>query len=302
MSIIKELNYIPNNSARNLKRSSSKSIGIFVLGQYNLFFAEIIEVIEHEVSLKGYSAVIHFHQNPKNAVESAAQFVLEKKLAGLIYLGGVISKKDEGYIKRVDVPVVFSSTIVEEDVDMNLFSSVGINEKTAVNEVINYLVGLGHKKIALITEDKEERGAAQERFEVYKSALKNNGIEYRSNYIEVGDFSIKSGFECMKRLLKNNSDITAVFAVNDLMAIGAIKAVYSEGLIVPQNISVVGFDGLEFGEYYQPSLTTVKQPSSEFGKISTSLLFNLVETDSASEHIILDTKFTIRESCQKIIR
>ncbi|OQY38488.1 MAG: LacI family transcriptional regulator, partial [Spirochaetaceae bacterium 4572_7] len=106
LRIIDELNYVPNNSARNLKRASSKNIGIFVRGEYNPFFAEIVESIEKEISANGYSAIVHFHHNEINAIESAAQFVLEKKLIGLIYLGGILTKDKERFIEGLNTPMV----------------------------------------------------------------------------------------------------------------------------------------------------------------------------------------------------
>ncbi|QEN04461.1 LacI family transcriptional regulator [Thiospirochaeta perfilievii] len=150
LEVIKRLNYVPNNSARNLKRNNSNAIGIFVLGEYNPFFGDIVESLESEISSKGYSVMIHFHHAERDALESAAQFIIEKKLLGLIYLGGAVSKDKEGYFEGLEAPVVFTSTIIEEGVNRDLFSSVSINEEDGVKEVTNYLIGLGHTKIGII--------------------------------------------------------------------------------------------------------------------------------------------------------
>jgi len=300
LNVIKELNYIPNNSARNLKRSSSNSIGVFVLGEYNPFFGEIVEYLESEISLRGYSVMIHFHHNNRNDLETASQFILEKKLLGLIYLGGSVSKDKEGYLAQMEAPVVFTSTVVEEGVNPELFSSVRISEEGAVRNILNHVLSLGHKRIGIITAETEGLCASPERFSVYKKILQENNLVFKNEYLECGDYSIKSGYDSMKKLLGKQLGLTAVFAVNDLMAIGAIKAITDSGLCVPDDISVVGFDGLDYGQYYSPGLTTIKQPISNFGKNTAQIICDLIDGKSEQSHIVLDTELIVRESCKGI--
>lgn len=301
LKVIKQLNYIPNNSARNLKRSVTNNIGIFVLGEYNPFFGEIVASLEHEISSRGYAAVVHFHANENDSVEAAAELILEKKLIGLLHLGGLVTKDKESYFEGLNAPIVFISAVFEKGVNKNLFSSLTIDDTLATGKVMDYLFISGHKKIAMIITEKEGRCTSIERYNEYKKSIINKGFQFNESLIEKGDFSIKSGYEAMNRLLKNNNDISAVFAVNDLMAIGAIKSVFDAGLSVPEDISIVGFDGLEIGHYYNPSLTTIKQPSLEFGKIGSSLLFDQIEYEKDVKHIVLDTEFIIRESCRNLI-
>ena len=298
--IIKELNYIPNNSARNLKRVKSKSVGIFVLGEYNPFFGEIVASLENEISIKGYSAVVHFHSNEKDSVKAAAQFIIEKNLIGLLHLGGLVTEDKAFYLEGLKVPLVIISGVVEAGVKQSLFSSVTINDDIAVHNIMNYLYDSGHRKIGLILSEKDGRCITLERYNSYKNFLANKGINFNSEYVEAGNFSLKSGYDAMEKLLNKDLGLTAIFSVNDLMAIGAIKAISDSGLAVPRDISIVGFDGLEIGEYSSPSLTTVKQPSNEFGKISSELLFNQIDNSCETEHIILETEFVVRQSCKKL--
>lgn len=300
LNIIKKLNYIPNNSARNLKRITTNSIGIFVLGKYNPFFGKITESLESEISKNGYSTIVHFHQDENSAMEAAVQFVLEKKLVGLLHLGGFVTKENEGFLEGLNSPVVYISAIFEIGINRKLFSSVSINEVQAVNDVMDYLIASGHRKIGMIIPEKEGLCTSPERFEAYVDFLNNQQIGFDNEYIESGDYSIESGYNSMKKLLNKNSGITAVFAVNDLMAIGAIKAVFDSGLVVPDDISIVGFDGLDYGKFYNPSLTTIKQPDIEFGKISCSLLFDLIKNSEEMKHIVLDTEFLERDSSRTL--
>lgn len=301
LKVIKALNYVPNNSARNLKRISSNTIGIFVLGEYNPFFGDIVESLESEISARGYAVMVHFHHADRDAIESAAQFILEKKLLGIIYLGGVVSKDKERYLSRLEAPAVFTSTIVEDSVDKSLFSSVVIDEVNAVQEVVEYLIGLGHRKIGVITAEIEGLCASPERFIAFKSILKDNSIDFYDDYRVSGNYSIKSGFDAMNELLDRDNGLTAIFAVNDMMAIGAAKAVFARGLNVPNDISIVGFDGLDYGKYYNPSLTTIKQPNHGFAKESCNILLELIEGQGVTKHLVLDTEFLKRDSCKRII-
>lgn len=298
--VIKEMHYIPNNSARNLKRSASKSIGVFVMGEHNPFFGEIIEVIEHEFSDKELSVVVHFHHGGLTPIEAAAQFILEKKLLGLIFLGGVITKDDEKFLKSFEAPVVFASTIIDADLDFNLFSSVSIDEESAVEELLEHLIGLGHKDIGIITAEKPETSAAGRRFDAYRKVLERNSLVYQKKLMDFGDYSMESGYQAMNRILKRSRNFSALFVINDLMAIGAMRSVIEHGLSVPDDISIVGFDGLDVGKYYNPSLTTIKQPNRSFGYESSKLLFDLIDSVN-HRHTVLDTEFLVRESSNKAL-
>jgi len=300
LDVIEELNYIPNNSARNLKKSRAKNIGIFVRGQYNPFFSKIVETIEEKIAEKGYSTLLHYHHNEKNAVQSAAHFIVEKKLKGLIILGGSIDKSNERYLEGLETPIVFASSIIDEDVDKSLFSSVIIENEKATTEAVEYLIELGHKKIAMISAERSEECVAQKRYAAYRKTLEAHKLEFKEEYLESGDYSFETGFQAMNRMLDKNVDITAVFVATDMMAIGAAKAIFRRGLRVPDDISVVGFDGLDYGTYFEPSLSTVRQPDVTMGEKGTELLFKLIEEGSDPEHVVLETELLKRESCRAI--
>lgn len=300
LEIIDALNYVPNNSARNLKRVNSKSIGIFVRGEYNFFFAELIESIEKEIALMGYTAVIHFQHCEDRAIEYAAQFVLEKRLIGLIYLGGVVEQENEGYLKNLDIPVVFASTVIGPSVEKSLFSSVSIDNIMSSKKAVEHLVTLGHNKIGMISAMTSDQCIAQERYTAYTTILAQNNLIPYYEFLERGDYSFESGYEGMTKLLDKKLGVTAVFVISDIMAIGAIRSVVDHGMRVPEDISIVGFDGLDYGRYYTPSLTTIEQPKEALCKESCRILFGLLEGGTAMEHIVLDTKLLERESSRRL--
>lgn len=134
----------------------------------------------------------------------------------------------------------------------------------------------------------------------YKKALGENNIDIDDELIISGEYNSGTAYENVNKLLKKRKDITAIFALSDIMALGAIKAAIDNGLDVPRDISIVGFDGMDESKYYNPSITTVKQPKKKMAETSVELLFSLITTDGENKHVILDTELVERDSCFNI--
>jgi LacI family transcriptional regulator len=300
LEIMEQYNYIPNNSARNLKRSTSNNIGVLVKGIHNPFFSKMIKSIEEEIDKEGYSMILHYNESNNNDIDAAVELIKEKKLKGLICLGGDFEDLDKQEIVNLKTPIVLASTYIIEKANKALFSSVIIENEKAAFKAVDYIASLGHKKIGIITTGEEDRTIGKLRFEGYKKALKGNNIEYNEKFVEIGEYTFESGFDAMNKLIKKQLGITAVFATTDIMAIGASKAILSNGLKIPEDISVVGFDGIDYSMYFHPSITTIVQPVEEMGKKSIDLLFDLLKNKNNHQHIILETELQERESCRKI--
>jgi len=301
LKIVEEYNYIPNNSARNLKRTDSKNIGVLVKGIFNPFFAKIIQSIEDKIDEEGYSMILHYNDDNANDIEAAVELVKEKKLRGLICLGGNFTNLDESQLINLEVPIVLSSTDVIQNVNKEIFSSVVIENEKAAFKAVDYLCKLGHEKIGIIVTGKEDRCVGKLRFEGYKKALERNSIDYNEEFLEIGEYTFESGFNAMNNLINKKLDLTAVFVTSDIMAIGASKAILERKLRIPDDISVVGFDGIEYAEYFHPSITTIKQPDEDLGKKSVEILFDFIKRKKKHQHIILETELLERESCKKLI-
>ncbi|QEK11506.1 LacI family transcriptional regulator [Crassaminicella thermophila] len=299
LNIIEEYNYIPNNSARNLKRSSSKNIGILVKGIYNPFFSKMIKSIEEKIDEEGYSMILHYNDNNSDDIEAAIELIKEKKLKGLICLGGDFDNIEEQFM-QLKTPIVLTSINITEKVNKDVFSSVIIKNEEAAFEAVDFLCQLGHKKIGIITTGEGDKNVGKLRFEGYKNALDKNGIIFNDDFLEFGHYTFESAFNAMNKLLDKDLGLTAVFVTSDIMAIGASKAVLSRGLNIPDDISVIGFDGIEYSEYFHPSLTTVKQPVEEMGQKSIEILFDLIKNKNKHQHVIFETELLIRESCKKL--
>lgn len=300
LEIMDQYNYIPNNSARNLKRNTSNNIGLLVKGIHNPFFSKMIKSIEEEIDKEGCSMILHYNEDNSNDIDVAVELIKEKKLKGLICLGGDFENLDKQELVNLKTPIVLASTYVIEKANKDLFSSVIIENEKAAFKAVNYIASLGHKKIGIITTGEEDRSIGKLRFEGYKRALKKNNIEYNHEFVEIGEYTFESGFNAMNKFLKKQLEITAVFVTTDIMAIGASKSILSNGLKIPEDISVVGFDGIDYSLYFHPSLTTVVQPIEEMGKKSIDVLFDLLKNKKNHQHIILETQLQERESCKKI--
>jgi LacI family transcriptional regulator len=303
LQIVEEYNYIPNNSARNLKRSDSKNIGVLVKGIHNPFFSKIVQSIEQRIDEEGYSLILHYSTGDCNSndIEAAIELVKEKKLKGLICLGGDFDDLNESQLIDLEVPIVLSSTSIFENANKENFSSVIIANEQSAFEAVKYLCELGHEKIGIISTGSEDRSIGKLRFQGYKKALAKKQIEYNEEFLEIGEYTFESAFNAMNRLLDKDLGLTAVFVTSDIMAIGASKAILSRGLSIPHDISVMGFDGIEYAEFFHPSITTVKQPGQWMGEKSVEILFNLIKKKGKHQHIVLETELLERESCKKLI-
>lgn len=296
LQVIDKLNYVPNNSARNLKRNKTNHIGVFVIGEYSTFLSEVIETVEKRISASGNTLVLHFQQGHEKIIEKAVQFTLEKKLLGLIFLGGVLNKKDEGFLKQLNMPVVFGSTVIDSHVDKSLYNSVTIDNYLAACSAVDLLLEKGHKKIGLISVDGNDPVASR-RQEAYVDTMKAHGITVKEEWIAYGNFSMESGYQAMSNLL--DTDITAVFSIADMMAIGGLKALSDNHIKVPQDISIIGFDGLDLTKYTIPSLASVEQPSKKMGDNISDLILSKMDDDT-KEQIILDTKLKHGQSLKEL--
>lgn len=300
LKIISENNYIPNNSARNLKKSNSNDIGVLVRGVFNLFFSEMIDVINREIKKNGKSMILSqtdYSLKGDDEVREIISFAKERRLQGIIYLGCDIREVSEDTFKDITIPLVLSSVNTTYNTKVNNFSSIGIKQKESAYMATKYLIDLGHKNIAIILGTEKDSGLVYDRFLGHKEALIENGLKFNENYIIYGEYNPKGAYKATDTFIKKYKEVDAIFSISDIMASGAAKALSDNGLKVGQDISLVGFDGMDVSEMYTPSITTVVQPREEMAKISIDLLLKQIKKATPNEHIILETKLVKRESC-----
>lgn len=287
---IKEYTYIPNNSARNLSRTSSRAVGVVVSGVTNPFFSRMISVIQSELVKNQYAMILQNH-NPDSKTDiadTALSLFKEKRPMGLLFLGGNFDHNHQK-LRSIDTPVALATTTIHSECERSWYSSVTIDDEHEVFEIASYIFKNGHKRVAII-------GSHGLRARGFDQAMRVFGLNATKVNIEHEPaFSFKTGYLAAKKLLEIGS-YTCVFCYSDILAIGALKAIRESGLNIPNDISVLGFDGIELSEYTNPALTTVKQPSDDIARQSVSTLLSTINTGAPCAHIILPTTLVEGES------
>ena len=294
---IDENHYVPNNSARILKQISSKNIGILVKGVFNPFFAGMLKTISMGIETRGYSTIVHYH-NSKDDLSTLIGFIKEKRLQGAICLGGDFLGVNENSFKNLDTAIVMVNVDFNGKSIYENFSSVTISNEVAGYEATKYLIEKGHKDIALVLGDKNS--ISEYRFKGYKRACEEYSIVCSNDYVMYGNYETPIAYKKIKDCLECNKNITAVFATSDIMAIGVAKAITDLGMKVGEEISVMGFDGIDVAKFYSPGIATIQQPFEELCHKSVELLLNLLQENKEYEHIILDTKLIEDKSVKDI--
>lgn len=289
LQIMKENNYVPNNSARVLKQTNTNNIGILVKGVFNPFFSALLKNINTSVEKAGYSMILQYHNNT-NDLETLLGFIKEKRLQGVICLGGnFVGINDESFAE-LDVAVVMLCVDFNRLQDWKNFSTVSIGNEVAAYNGTKYLIESGHYNIGIMLGDEKDFSVGQLRYEGYKRAHMEYGLEVKEEYITYGQYETTIAYENAKIFIANNKDVTALFVTSDIMAIGVAKAICDLGLKVGKDISIMGFDGMDVARYYEPTITTIKQPADELGDRSVELLLGILNKKSGNRHIVLDTE------------
>lgn len=305
MNAIREYGYVPNDSARNLKRVDAKAIAVLVKGIANPFFTSMITVIEQECKKRHYSMELSHIEADEDEVDVAQKVVKEKRLRGIIFLGGLFSHSEEK-LKKLNVPFVFSTAgSVPEHISRKQYSSISVDDRRESARLVEHLIGQGHTKIAILVAEALEESVGRLRLDGYCDALEAHGIVVNPALIcqtreELGHFSMENGYLSTKELLGRGVAFTALYAVADALAIGALRALYEAGLRVPEDVSLAGYDGIDMACYTVPSLTTIRQPVEEMAKDTTRLLFDIIAKKTKHQHITYEAELLIRESTAKI--
>ena len=302
LKIIKESNYIPSNSARILKKNNTNNIGVLVKGVFNPFFAEMINIIGNRINEAGYTMILQQNDYAtEDDVDNLIAFVKEKRLQGIICLGGNFLNINDESFQFLDIPVVLTSVNTLSKESKSKFSSIGIDNVLAAKASIQYLIDKGHRNIGILLGEKNDVGISGLRLEGYKKALEENNIPYSEENVFIGDYDYSGAYRVTKEIINNRKDITAIFSISDIMAVGAAKSVIDQGLQVGEDISIMGFDGMDISKYYNPGITTVKQPKKNMANNSIDLLLALLAKKEDHKHIIFETKIIERESCKKVV-
>ncbi len=292
LSVIEQLNYQPNMLARQFRRNETKIILVVVPSIMNTVFSGIIEGIEYEASKHGYRVLLgNTNRNVENEY-GLVELLKQKQTDGMILLS---ERMDADYIKALseEYPLVLATAYIEG----LKVPSVSIDNVSSSRDAVEHLIGLGHREIAHIT-GPLKFAMSRGRYKGYKQALMQNNIEIRNMLVQEGDYTFESGYNQMLKIMAIEKTPTAIFAANDDMAMGAIKAAKELGHSVPTDLAVVGFDNIGFSSKFDPALTTVAQPLFEMGQKSMNLLLLQMQGKPiVKSQYVLECELIVRESC-----
>lgn len=299
---MKDLNYQPNIIARSLRSGRTKTIGLVVPDILNPYFAKFSREIEDKGFEHGYNVILCNTDENLAKEEQYVTGLLSKQVDGLIFFSSGVSKSLKNVPNKDDIPIV----VTDRESEGIVSDVVLIDNFKGGYDATRYLISIGHKRIACISGPSLIRPSAQ-RVDGYRQALDEAGIPYDEDLLRRGDFRYSGGEQQMSALLKLPELPTAVFACNDMMAIGATRTIRDAGFSVPDDFSVLGFDNTPLSRYVFPQLTTIAQPVKEMADLAIELLIEKMKIkedkkrkkDIQPEYkrIVLDTKLIIRESC-----
>lgn len=304
LKVIEEYHYVPNNSARNLKMNESNTIALLIKGIDNQFFQGMLKIFEEELKKLEYSFFIHAVGEEQDDASVAVELAKEKRLKGIIFLGGLMDYPEET-LKTMGIPYVLCTVAINRDAPKRNCSSVSIDDEKESYLAVDYLIKKGHKRIAMITAREGDNSVGRIRLEGYEKALKDNGIEYDSKLVrfmreDIPEYTVANGYAVTKDLLNEGMDFTALYTISDLTAFGAYKAISEAGKQIPDDYSVLGFDGLEMTNYFIPTLTTMEQPCEELVKSSIELLMDAINGNKENKQVVLDAKLMERDSVKEL--
>lgn len=287
---IQDLNYEPSMLGRNLRKSESRLLIVLLPTISNPFYIEVINGIEDTAIEHGYNILLC--QTDSNPKREAIYFnLIKNRLAdGIISMDPTVNRQ-----KLIEIAQSYPLVQCSEYDEEGIITYVTINNEQAAYHAVKHLIKIGHKKIALINSD-EKFLYARERRQGYEKALKESGIKINPDWIYTTDYlEFDNGRQGMKSLLSKSETPTAVFAVSDILAIGALKEINLKGLEVPKDIALIGFDKISFSNMTYPTLTTISQPMYQMGSMSVNMLINKIN-GKKTESVILDHELVIRES------
>ena len=284
-----------NANAKQLKQQHGNSILVVVKGTSNELFAELVEAIQTRFSPLRYPLIVDYQDEDLNEVARAVQLCAEKKPLGIIFLGGN-QQNFRTHFGKIDVPCVLVTNGAAE-LDFENLSSVCTDDLCASRDAMESLIAMGHRQIAIIGGKYDGSDTSRLRFDGCMEALSKYDIPFdRAQDYKAIRFSYQDGYNATRQLLENGRQFTALFAVADVIAIGAIRALRDSSLRVPEDVSVMGYDGLTLGTYLVPQLSTVNQSVAALAKQSADILLDCIEKGGKARHETVPYTVCQRES------
>jgi DNA-binding LacI/PurR family transcriptional regulator len=294
---IKELNYRVNNQARVLRTGRSYTIGVIASDLTQPFTAASISCVEKEANGRDYSFLLSDIQNNKEKEKFYLDLFRQKEVEGILFIGASNEYDDEAIVSIIEngVPVV----LTEREIEGDQIPCVLVDNEKGGYLATKHLIERGHSRICYVAGPASNL-LTHERHRGYLRALAEHGLSQHDRIEQTEGMGLEEGYRAAKRLIeRENNRPTAVFAFNDTIAIGAIRAIREVGIAVPGEMAIVGFDDIPMAAYSQPALTTVRQPRVRLCHIGVKMLLDILEgkyPERAYAKIVLQPELVVRDS------
>ncbi len=301
----RELNYVPDVAARALARGRSNNIALVLARPHRQIFIDeyipsILTGLTQITQEHGFRILVEMIEDRRADRNAYNELIQGKEVAGMLVNLAPRSEEDVEHIlecARLPFPIVALDYWHPE------LYTVTVDKWQGVRIALNHLIGLGHQRIACISYAPPSDLHASQRVATYRETLAAAGLPFDPELMRYGAYDPNTGYEAMQSILKVSPLPTALFAMNDVMAFGAIAAIREYNLRVPEDIAVVGFDDIRLARYCNPPLTTIREPDIEHGRLAGQTLIDLINGIAPSEHYQrLDTRLIVRESCGAALR
>ncbi len=297
LKAIEELGYHPNAAARALNNRKTYNIGIVLPKKEYLltapFYIELLFSVEKQLKQNGYSLFLGSLHDDELSASDHSGLYKEGKVDGLMVFAPPFEAPFLEKLSGDDIPF----TVVLGRSRGKKFNFVDVDNTGSAARVVSHLLELGHKRIGFVSGNIEEINAA-DRLKGYRLKLEDAGQPADEKLIYYGDWSLESGYRAYSELMTRENPPTAVFCSNDYMAMGMIKAAHDAGLKLPEDLSVAGFDDLQYSSFITPSLTTVRQPVEKIAVAAVDMMMAVISgKNSVPDEVILASEFIVRSSC-----
>lgn len=291
---IQDLRYYPNSQARSLVSGRSRILGLIVSDITNPFFPELIKGFEDVAIQNGYEILVSSTNYDSARMALCVRRMLERKVEGVAIMTSEMDKQLIDQLSHRNVPLVF----LDVGAPGERISNIKVDYAMGVNQAMEHLLWLGHRRIGFISGPLTLKSARIRRAAFLRS-LRGPGLDKDKRLVEEGDHTVDGGLAAMTRMLESKCSPTALLASNDLTAIGVMRAVRRAGLAVPQDVSIVGFDDIRLAQFTEPPLTTVGLSRQELAESALYALLPDVDGQPDPRHkaeYVVETHLVIRET------
>ncbi|GAB2554055.1 catabolite control protein A [Gracilibacillus alcaliphilus] len=292
LQTVERLGYRPNAVARGLASKKTTTVGVIIPDISSIFFSELARGIDDIATMYKYNIILSNSDQNKDKELRLINTMFEKQVDGLIYMGATITEEHVQQLKTSPVPVALAATIDST----GAIPSVNIDYEQAAYEATSLLISNGTKHPIFVTGE-EDSVVNEKKYEGYTRAIKEANSEVNEDYVVIADFTYESGLEAVNEILKKEDFPKAIFVATDEMALGVIHGLQDNGLNVPDDVEVIGFDNTRLATMVRPTLTTIVQPMYDIGAVAMRLLTKFMNKETIdNQNVVLPHQILKRKS------